>query len=404
MAQENVRSADAITNAGVESSFAVAATTGRLAIVSDSFEPMVDQSEVENDDESIDLYDDKVPILGLKAGGGCNFAAYWKVMSALLTTGTLTVPKFHDLVRTLMGGMSPAAGANVGGTTTASPGTATVVDLVSAANFAAGQMITIPTANGMEVARIESIASNALTLNPGLSTTPSANAAVAHCLTFFADPGNALTATIEHAKSTNIQYRFLGCTGDFEIGIARNSIITASFKMRAANFQRGALSLTTTASGDGTGGSILKGDGSVFLLQAAATATPTHYSLEEIGLKITAGMEHLPDEGGTKNGYSGVMRTGARKFAEITATFSYDAARVTEWTNRTALQCGMFVPQGSGATRQWFGFHAPLARIIGAPKPNKSGNRERLTVTLRPYIDSSKATALLKSPLVLFNS
>jgi len=407
MTQANFRNDDAVSNFGVESSFGVAATTSRLTVEAGSFVPRLEQAEVEVLDESPELYDDKVPLLGLK-DGGCDFTAPLRMLAALLSSSTFTPAAFHELMRAAFGGMSPASGASVGGTTAASPGSATAVVLVSASNFSEGQWILIPTANGLEPARIASIATNTLTLNPGLSATPSANAAVSHCVTFFPDPGSVLSGTFEHAiaGSASEQYRLRGCVVDkLALKIAQNEILKADVSLKAADWDQGTLSLSTAVASDGTGGPIAKGDGALFLLQAQGTATPTHYALEEFGVEFNLGLDHLPDLGGTKQGKSGAMRVGVRQSAVITATFAADSARISEWSGRTALQCGLHVPKGSGSSRQWAGVHMPLARIIGNPVRGKSQNgRTRYTVKIRPQIDTSLATTILKAPYSVYVS
>lgn len=406
MAQVNNRKNDAATYGGAESSaYGTAGSSARLSPVGGSFEAELTQEPIAVDAESAEFYDHQSPLFGLKRATA-KMALYVRpVESAPLATGTVTYSEQVKLMKAWFGGGAPATGASVGTTTTGSPGTAAVVNFTSASNFAAGQWCQIETANGLEAARIESIATNAVTLNPCLSTTPSTAGVVANLVNLYPTTGvdSCLSYTLEHTKAglTTNQVRLLGCIGDFEWVITQNETLKCSVSVRAASWERGSLSLATTVGADTGGTPIALTDGAKFLLQAVATATPTHVPFEEISIKTMLGLTHIPDMGGAIQGTAGIARTGDRMFCEWTVTLRADEAQMTAWAAQTYLQAHLIVPRGTGTARQHAVWSMPRCTIEGKPKRTYSSDgRERYTLVLRSQIDTSLSTAILKAPFV----
>jgi hypothetical protein len=280
-----------------------------------------------------------------------------------------------------------------------------VVNFTSASNFAAGQWCCIETANGLEPARIESFATAAATLNPCLSTTPSTAGVVANLVNLYPTPGvdSCGSVTLEHTKQSVVtnQIRLLGCIGDLEWVIAQNDALKCTVSARAASWERGSLSLAVTAGSDTGGTPIALADGAKFLLQAVATATPTHVPFEEISIKTSLGLDHIPDMGGAIQGTAGIMRVGERMFCEWTVTLRTDEAQMTAWAAQTALQAALMVSRGTGTSKQWVVWHMPKCIIEGKPKRSYSSDgRERYVLTLRSQIDTSLSTAILKAPFI----
>lgn len=404
MAQVNNRKKDAATYSGVEGTYGTGATTARLSIVSDSWEANLDQPPVAVDAESSELYDHQSPIFGLQTGEA-KFDLYVRPPeTAPMTTGTMTAPAQLSLMHAWLGGLSPAAGGNTGAVLAASAGTATAIEVVSAANLAAGQWILVQTANGLEPGRISTIASTTVNLNPGLSTTPTNNGVVASMANLYPTPGvdSCSSVTLEHTTLlTTNQQRLLGCIGDFEWRFAQNEPLKCGVTARAAKWERGSLSLATSVGSDTAGLPFALVDGAKFLLQGVATATATHVPIEEITMKMATGLAHTPDIGGAVNGTAGITRVGERMAAEWVVTMRTDEAQMTAWAAQTYLQAVLMVPRGTGVTRQYALWSLPRATIEGKPKRVYSGDgRERYAITLRSQIDTSLSTALLKAPWI----
>lgn len=405
MAQVNNRKKDAATYAGVEGTYGTAATTARLSVISDSFEHDLTQDPIPVDCESTELFDHQSPLFGLKRATA-KFGLYVRPAEAApLSTGTVTYSAQMAILKALFGGGSPADGASVGTTATGSPGTATSVNFTSASNFAAGQLCLIETANGLEPARIGSFSTNTATLSLGLSASPSAGGVIANLVNLYPTPGvdSCSSITIEHAKSQydQNQVRLLGCIGDVEWTFAQNDTLKCMVSVRAANWSRGALSLSTSAGQDTGGTPIAITDGAKLILQDATTATPTHVPFEEVSVKVMLGLAHVPDLGGSVQGTAGIARVGERTFAEWTITLRADEAMMTRWSAQTLTQVALMVPRGTGTSKQWAVFYSPRCVIEGKPKRSYSSDgRERYVITLRSQIDTSLGSALLKAPFI----
>lgn len=406
MAQENIRRIPAVTLAGVEGTYGTAATTARINPVSGTFEHTVTQDPIAVDAESAELYDHQSPVLGLKRATFRFDHHLRPADSAPLSTSTVVYPAFVSMLKAWFGGASPADSANVGTTATASPGTATSVNVTSDTNFTAGEWLLIQTANGLEPCRLASKAANTLALLPGLSTTPSANGVVANLVNLYPTPGvdSCSACTIEHAKadSANEQVRLLGCIADIEFSVAQNELVRFSINGRAANWSAGALSISTAVGADTAGSPFALASDAKLLFQDTTTTTQTHVSFEEISFKISLGLEHVVDLGGTVQGTAGIARVADRMFCEVTVTLREDTSTLTDWAAGTLKRVTLMIPRGSGTSRQWLVFDVPRASIEGRPTISySSSGRMRHTVTLRSQIDTSLSTALRKAPFIL---
>lgn len=401
MAQTNLRSIDAVTFLGVESSYATLPSMSRATPIADSVEMTLERDELENDSESIYLYDKQTTVQGFKRAS-VRFGYYAKALSSRLTTSTLSVPILYNVLRALLGGMSPASGANVGAVAASPAGTATAVDLVSATNINAGEFITGITGGVTEIGRVLSKSSNTLTMMPGFSGVLTSASAVGSCITLFPDESNTLTFAMQHGKVgySSEQMQVLGLTGGFQIRITNGQLIRLDFDCTGADWSDGALSLTTTAGTDSMGAPFLAANQRV-LLQAAATAAPTQFVLEEATIEINGGMTHIPAHGGT-NGFVGAMRTGQRLAATIRVKIRADVDWMTNWSAQSLYQFFYAATSGSGTSRQHFAFHAPRCQIVGKPARTKlADGRVGYELTLHPQIDTSLSTALLRAPWAL---
>ena len=402
MAQENARVECSITNCGVESSFNTAPSFSRIIPVSKTAKVKLMGGEVPNDSESPKLFDAQDMVSGLKSWE-LELEAYVKSLSSRLYTGTLTTPQFLKMLAAWFGGQSPADGASVGATTTGSPGTATSVNVVSDANITVGELLMIPTANGNEVVRCTAKpGSNALTLNPGLSTTPSAGAQVSQMVNLYPTDSvgspSSCAFQVALADSSNEQYQLLGGIGGIAFKITSGGLLTISVRARGKTWTRGALSITATVSSDSMGSPIGLMNNAKLLLQATATATATHVPFEEINIEYDLGLDFTPDAGGANEGAGGVIRSSGRSFAKINLKCKMDAQFITWYTGKTALQLLLAVPDGnSGTSRQHIAWYVPKCKIDTAPQPIESGGRRLYDISLSSRIDTS-ASGLLAVP------
>lgn len=400
MSQTNLRGADAVTYAGEEAvAFGtLAASMQRCTPIADSVDVVLMQDELEVEDESIYLHDKKTTVQGLKSSTiKCAYNA--KALSARLTSSTLTVPVLYNVMRCLIGGMSPASGATVGAVASSPAGTATAVDVVSAANINEGEFITGIVSGVTEIARVRSKATNTLTMMPGFSGVLTSASAVGSCITLFPDESNTKTLSFQHGKVgySSEQYQSLGVTGGFQLAIENGKILKINFDLMGADWSEGALSLTTTAGTDSMGAPFFCGNQRV-LLQAYNTAAPTQFVVEDVQIELNAGMSYVPAHGGVQ-GKAGVMKTGQRLAAVIKVKIRADNDWIVNWAAQSLFQFFYTATSGSGTTRQHFAFNAPRCQIVGHPGRVKgSENRQLYELTLHPQIDTSLSTALLRAP------
>jgi len=404
MAQENSRIECSISKAGVESTFNSAPSVSAIIPVSGSGRVRMTNNDVEVNRESPELYDADGFIPGLQTWE-LDFEHYLQVLAAQLTSGTLTTPQFLKILAGWFGGQSPAESGSVGGTTAASPGTATSVTLVSDAAVTVGELLQIPTANGMEVCRCTAKpGSNVLTLNPGLSTTPSANAAIASMVNLYPTPGvgSVSTAAFQIARndSANLQWSLTGGIGAVSFTFEPGKALTISIRARGKSWSHGALSYTVAVPSDPMGSPVAWANNAKLLLQAVATATATHYSFESITIEYDLGLDFLPDGGGSNQGAAGVIRSSGRRFAKVTLKTRPDTQLITWYSAKTALQLMFTVPYGSGTSRQHIAWYIPRCEIDAHPTPDSSGGRDLYSTSLSSRIDTS-ASGLLKAPGIL---
>lgn len=391
-------------NCGVETTFNTAPSLNRVIPVSKSAKLSISGGEVANESESPELYDRKDMVAGLKSWT-LDFDAYLKTLSSRLYTGTLTTPQFLKMLAAWFGGQSPADAASVGTTTSASPGTATSVNVASDTNIGVGELLQIPTANGAEVCRVSAKpGGNVLTLNPGLSTTPSASAQVAQMVNLYPTPGvgsvSSCAFQVALADSANEQYQLLGGIAAVQFKITSGGLLTVSVRAKGKTWTRGALSITTAVASDSMGTPVGFMNNAKLLLQAIATATATGVSFEEVSIEYDLGLDFVPDASGANEGASGVIRATGREFAKVGIKAKMDTQFVTWYTSQTALQMLLSIPTGSGATRQHIAWYLPNCKIDMAPQPIESGGRRLYEFGLTSRIDTS-LSGMLKTPGIL---
>jgi hypothetical protein len=389
------RDFDSATYVGVESSFATLPTMYRAFPITGSFEPTIEQTELEVNDESIYLDDYKDPVLGFKSGG-CKLSYYVRPSSDQLSSGggggVATIP-LYNFFTALFGINGTSAGA---GSTTASVNTTVDATLADASSINEGQWV-LPTVSGTtEPCRVGTKSTNTLTWDLGPSTTPTASSAA--CLgmyNWFPANNNTSSLYVQYAvanESTNEKYSFSGCTGDMALKFDRNGLLQVDFDLKANNWSCPSSDTIAVTVGTDTMGTPFALKDATVILQSASTTTRTQKEIVSFSAKLNMGMVHNQALNGTAgtlgaNGNIGVMRTSGRMFAEATVRLYGDttdtATYLSYWTSRTALQFVVMIPSGSGSTKRWFVFDMPKCIVVGRPKPVSDGGRRMIELTLR---------------------
>lgn len=400
MSQVNIRHSESATYVGIESTFCTTPSMTRCFPITSGVDLEPVQAELENDEESIYLWDVKDPVKGLKDGKvkvPCYLAPDSTALNAAATPAT---PWLGTFLKALLGGEQSGAGSTV-----ASSGSGTTVSVASGhgSRFAVGTWGLFEVSGALEPGRISAISTDALTLDLALSAAATSSGLVYNTYCYYPTESNVQTLSVQHALIGNSSHQWTlnGCTGGWDLKLDRNGLLRVDFDLMAATWTGpSSQSLTTTVGSNGMGSPWSMRD-AVCILQAYNTTTRTHYPLHSISCKFDSGMEFIPELGGTE-GKTGVMRTKGREFVTLTIRFQSDQARdATDWVSRTTLQCVVLVPQGSGTSKRWFILDVPRAIIKGKPKLIKEGGFTLTEITLVSKINTSGTTALARAPFRL---
>jgi hypothetical protein len=402
MAQVFIRPGDAASYVGVEGVFTQTPAMTRATPIAGSVELNPSQTEIPNEDQRVDLYDEQSPVLGVK-DGEASLGYYAKPDSTQATSGATPAANALDLLlASAWGNVDLNAGSTVQASSTAS---SVILGAGHGSRFPIGSIALVEVGGTLEPAYVSNVSTDTITPWPSLSGTPNTSSGVvANTHLHYPDPDATGTLTLQHALAgdANHQWTLNGCHSEVELKTDANGLIRFDFKMKAATWTGPSdQSIVTTAGNDGMGAPFAVKD-AVCYFQAAATVTRTHVKVRSIAAKFAGGREFVPDLGGTQ-GKAGVMRTGARRFAEVTLVLSGSevAYDTTNWVGRTAMRLLFAVPQGSGLTRRWFVFCLPKCVIVGKPRTRPEGGTVVTELTLHSQIDSSLSTERAKSPAVI---
>jgi hypothetical protein len=370
MAQINQRSKDAATYIGRETTFAAEPITMVRAFpVEGSFVAELEQTELENLEESVDLYDNKATVRGLK-GGSVKMDFYARVPAAILADTVAPVPHYlGTLLDTALGASASDEGAVMDAAT--APATFDVL-AGQGVRFEQGQWVGVEVAGTIEPARVSTIAVDNLLVYPLFSASPTAGGVVHNSYTYAPEPDHTSTLHIQHAKSatfgTGLQWSISGSTANISFDIKRNDLAKISLEGQAGSWHGpGNFGFVTSSASDSMSAPFAVRD-AITLFQPNATTSRTSYCLISADVKINGGMEHVECLGNIE-GKSGAFRKGQRIFAEATLKFRFDQdIDATNWTNQTLMSCIVMIPKGAGLTKRWFILDMPSCRIVGKPK------------------------------------
>lgn len=414
MAQVDIRARDAATYLGVQASaIGTAPTFTRAFPVVGSFDVSgLETTHLPNLDESVNLYDHRQPVLGLK-GGRVKFDYYCKSPTTRLDSGGATATHPLGIALNAMFGSENAA---VGSLVVAAGSTATTFNVTGATggNFPAGTIIAVEvTAGNYELTRVITRSTDALTVRPILSATPGDGLRVINSYTYAPTENNSQSLGVRRALAggaTDIaayEWQILGCIGKAQLTMQRNELMKWGFDLElatwtgptAAGYSIAAATESATAPFAVTGSTLT-------LFQLSSDTTRTAYALKSVGLELDFGMAYTDELGGTEGKSSAFRTKGGRPFGKATIRFRAD--RViddTNWTNQSDHTLICAATAGSGTSQRWAGFDMPSGEIVGKPKMIEDGEQLWTEVMLESKMDTTTtgtATDRSRSPVRFF--
>lgn len=406
MAQQNIKTKLAKTRVGLETTFASTPGTIYDAIPKVGTVSMdLTQTEVENEDESVKLYDRKNQVFGLK-GGSVKFDMYLKPSLLLLTGSNAPTSNYvQQILEAVFGGKRVQSGSLVGlgASTTSVP-----VDDASL-RLSKGQWAIFSGSTGYEPAYVTNVSAGAATVIPALSAIPASGSRMANGFTFYPTETNSNSLSIYHAKvdDSNFQWLTNGCIPkSIDIKAERDSAVEMSCEFDVATWSTGSLGVTSTIVTETQTSPFVLRD-AVVILQPTSTTTRTHVPLESFAIKLNTGMEFVPDVGSTE-GKVGVMRVGERLFAEATLKLRADTRQDYDWAAQTDLQFHLMMPKvDANNVKSWLVVSLPTCTIVGKPKWSDTSGRLTCEIVLQSKLNglvSSPSDDLGYSPFSLFLS
>ena len=391
MSQINQRSREAATYIGLETQFAsLPAAMHRAFPVEGTFAAELEQTELDNLDESTRLYDVKATVRGLK-GGSVKFELYGKVPATQLLDSVSVTPNYLDA--TLRAALGSFAGDE--GSTIASAGPLSFdVQAGNGTRFEVGQWIAVQTGSQLEPCRITSIATDTIRVYPALSGTPGATDLVVNSNTYAPAPNHTGTLHLQHAKSADtahgLQWSISGSTTSLTFDVKRNELFKVGVECQAASWTGPVdQAFVTSSASDTSMTAPFAVRDAITIFQPVATTTRNSYCLLSADVKINGGMEFIECLGATE-GKAGAFRKGQRIFAEATLKFRFDPdTDATQWTAQQLMSCIIMVPKGTGVTKRFLVLDMPTCRIVGKPKIADENGMVYCEVMLQAAIDTT---------------
>ena len=391
MAQINRRSKDAATYVGFETSFAsTPATMVRAFPVEGTFEADIMQTELENLEETVDLYDVEPTVRGLK-GGTVKADFYLRVPSAQLVSGQSSQTHYlNEVLRSGLGFRLVSQGSLVAGTPTQ-----TVVDVTTAqgSRFSRGAWIGVEVDGEIEPAKVIERSTDTLTLFPELSAAPTAGARVVNSYTYLPSVNAATSLHIQHAvngdSSEGLQWAMSGSAVSLTFDIKRNELAKLKMEAEVADWQGPSFLGFSTASASDPMTTPFAVRDAVTLFQPITTNTRTSYCLISAEIKLNGGLEHVECLGATE-GKTAVFRKSQRQFVEATLKFRFDNTMDTVyWQTQELMSCILMIPKGSGTTKRWIVLEIPTCRIVGKPKLSDENGMQYMEVSVHGTRDET---------------
>jgi hypothetical protein len=396
MAQINRRSKDAATYVGFETTFgSTPATMVRAFPVEGTFNGDIMQTELENLEEMVDLYDNKATVRGLK-GGTVKADFYMRVPSLQLVSGQSS--QTHYLNEVLRGGLGfrlVSQGSLVAGVPTQN-----VIDVTTpqGTRFSRGSWCGVEVDGEIEPAKVIDRTGDTLTLFPDLSAIPTAGALVVNSYTYLPSVNSAASLHIQHAingdSSEGLQWAMSGSAVSLTFDIKRNELAKITMEATVADWQGpGNFGFVTASASDPMSTPFAVRD-AITIFQPVTTTTRDSYCLISAEVKLNGGLEHVECLGAIE-GKTSVFRKSQRLFVEATLKFRFDNVMDSlYWQTQELMSCIMMIPKGSGTTKRWIVLEIPTCRIVGKPKLTDENGMQYMEVTVHGTRDETVVNAL----------
>ena len=404
MAQSNVKTATSKTRVGLETAFGSTPGTMYDAIpVQGTVEIDLQQTEIENLDESVYLYDNKNTVRGYE-GGSVKFDMYLKPFGTPLSSSNAPTSNYEQqILEAFFGGKRVHSGSLVQGSATS---TSVPVDN-GATVLTKGQWALFTTTNGLEPAYVTNMATNTATVTPALSSTPASASVMVNGETFYPTDSNTNSLTIQHRKidGSDYQWQANGCLPKtIDIKVEREGLATMSCEFEVGLHTTGSVVGVTSTVVTETQTTPFAVKDATFIFQPVSTTTRTHYNFESLALKLDTGLVYVPDVGGSTEGKAGVMRTGTRIFAEATIKFRCDTVLDTRWEQQTDMQMHLMVPKlDRNNVKRWIVVSIPTCTIVGKPKYTNTDGRLTCELTVKSKLNALTTAGSNDISLAPFN-
>jgi len=394
MTQQSLRTKQAATYVGSETSFAVLpATMYRCFPVEGSVAIDMEQKQLDNMDQRTNLYEYLAPVFGLK-DGKIKMEFYCKAPTTQLVAGQAPTTSYMDQVFDAAWGYRFAnSGSN---RNLASTTTVISVSTGEALNFELGSWIGVEVASVIEATKVVAIdlVADTLTVFPALSAAPSSGNRIINGYNYAPKQNHTGSLHIQHAicgdSNPTTQMVSSGSAINLTVSAKRNELGKVEVEGAIGSFLGPqALGFITSSASDPFTAPFAVRDALVYF-QAAGSASPAvAYSLHEFTIKTNGVMQHIEGLGGTE-GKSASFRKGQRMFAEATLKFRYDnAVDATSYSNIALQQAMIIIPKGSGITKRFTIFDMPNAYIFGKPKLVEESGLLYMTLTLHSSADTN---------------
>lgn len=376
--------------AGIESSFASAASTTRLFPVEGTIDCKLITTEIPNNELTVRSVDWKPPVHGLQEGSTFKLKAYWRPDTTQLgTSTTATTPWLGILMRAALGGEFPASGTtNTGVTVASGGGTSITVSGGHGARLSKSAFFLPQVSNVTEPAFVTNIATDTITVTPAISNATASTTTAYNAYNYYYTeaPPPSLTIEFALADSASQQYRLLGCAcTEVEIELTRDMLLAFTFTFEAAAYSGPTdLSLSASLATNPMAAPMAMGGAQLILQSTGTTTYPSaFYSVTELKMALDTGTRLARELGGVNQGKVGVMRVGPAKptplvktsvvaYPDISSTTTVPVT--TWWSPQLALQMQLRAYAGSGSSRRWCALAVPTAYIVGQPDGSEAAD------------------------------
>lgn len=378
-----------------ESSFNTPGAFVRMHPIAGTVESAAMQAGIDRSQLSPKAWDVLDTVDGIKEGTVA-FGHYLQPAATVLAHGA-SVPAAADaplngILKSLLGGVSVAAGSQVA---TATSESAVTVTTGHGSRFPAGQIILVDDpADGIVAARVLTRATDDITFWPSLSGAGEIGDEIINTYTWFPTAENARSFAIAlaHASQAALQWQWSGGTGDLELMFERNQLAQIKVNGKFATWSGpSALSYSTARVADPMGNPLAVRNAKMHL-QAVDTTTRVNYAVDAVKVTMKGGMQHLETLTGGIEGRRGIARVEGlnEAFAELELEVPFDTQLDTWWAAKTKLT-GMLVVQADTTGGGRRAIVADAARCVIKDKPAvKRGkdNQLKYGVTLRTQLDT----------------